>query len=144
MNLSLARRLACSLALLCALLQPLPGSQALMGGLAVVASHGHALSFTADDGHVDLVLSHSTTTSDARHASEQHVHSAPGEGGHVVHLTGGDASRDSIRRGIQIDAPIESCSLPLGVGPPLHRQLSPASEPRAPTPALIRTVVLRI
>ena len=145
MTLSRSRRLACSLALLCALMQPLLSSHALAGAFALVASHGHALSILADDGHFDLVLSHATSASDARHAAEQHVHAASAsESTHVVHLGSAEVARDSVRRGAQIDQPAASAAQPITWKPPciLVHEASPDRLARAPRP--LQMIVLRI
>jgi hypothetical protein len=143
--LSRSRRLACSLALLCGLTQPLLSSHALAGALALVASHGHALSILADDGHFDLVLSHATSASDARHAAEQHVHAASAsESTHVVHLGSGELARDSMRRGAQVDQPAAGAAQPIAWKPPCILAREPARDRLARARRPLQTIVLRI
>ena len=92
------RQLARLLAVAVGLSLSLLSAPSLAGAHVLLAPHGHQVSVRADAGHVDLVLSHtSSPVSEGLHAAERHVHSA--EGGHVVHLASGDAVRDSLRRG---------------------------------------------
>lgn len=146
MKTSRTRRLAGSLAVLWALMQPLSSSNALLGALSLVASHGHDVSILADSGHVDLVLSHTANgASDERHLAEQHLHSgAVSEGGHVVHLTSADVLRDSMRRGGQVDAQGASFMLPLHWSPLPVRTHEPQRERSEHRPPLFQMVVLRI
>ena len=101
MTTSRSRPLARLLAVLVGLSQSLLSAPSLAGAHALVAAHGHEVSVRADADHVDLVLSHAPVpATDALHAAERHFHAASGtDGGHVVHLAGGDALRDSLRRG---------------------------------------------
>lgn len=132
------RTLARLLALLVVLSQSPFGAASLAGAHALVTSHGHDVFVRADADHVDLVLSHAPRpAADSRHAAERHLHAASAvEGGHVVHLTSGDALRDSLRRGsesvaaafcvasfpLRSPAPREALFLPHG-----HLACAPAS-----------------
>jgi hypothetical protein len=143
---SLPRRLACSLAVVCGLLQPLLGSGTLFGALALVASHGHALSVLADAGHVDLVLTHATLESEEEHhASEPHVHaSVRTDDSHVVHLASTDAACDSMRRASHAPAPTACILPPLSSQPRRAATLARRAETPARASPLLETVVLRI
>lgn len=146
MTLSRSRRLACSLAVLLGLVQPLLTSNGLVGAFALVHSHGHAVSFLAEDGHVDLVLSHGTgDDSGDQHAAEAHLHSAlVSEGAHVVHLTSSDVTRDSTRRGVETDAQAAGFMLPTDWSVPPVRMPTSSRELLPQTSHLLQTVVLRI
>ena len=146
MKASNARRLAGSLAILLAAMQPLLSTDALLGAHALFASHGHEVSVLADAGHVDLVLSHATSAiSDGPHAAEQHLHSAPASGGaHVVHLTSSDLARDSTRRGGHSDTQAASVTLQLPhVRLPVSAPARRGERPASATPQ-VQTTVLRI
>jgi len=127
-------------------MQPLLSSNALVGALALFASHGHEVSVLADSGHLDLVLSHATSeVSDGPHASERHLHAVPdSQGAHVVHLTSSDVARDSMRRGGAADARVASLAPPLLVNPPPVAAPARSLERLAYASVPLRTVVLRI
>jgi hypothetical protein len=110
---SRARRLAASLAIVCGLMQPLFGSNALVGLASLLHGHGHEVTLEADSGHLDLVLSHgASNASDGLHAAERHLHTGPApHGDHLVHLMSKDAVRDAVRRDA-VDARV-AVSLPL-------------------------------
>jgi hypothetical protein len=141
---SRSRRLAAALAVVCGLIQPLVGSNALVGLASLFHSHGHDVSLLADSGHLDLVLSHATGDSpDDPHAAERHFHTASSShGDHVVHLTSSDAVRDSMRRAV-VDARTAILQLPFANRPPVVAS-APWLERLAHAPPARQTVVLRI
>jgi hypothetical protein len=126
--------------------QPLRTSNALVGAFALVHSHGHAVSFLVEDGHVDLVLSHRMgDVSDDQHAAEAHLHSAlVSEGAHIVHLTSADVTRDSARRAGEVDAQAAGFTLLAHWSVPPVRVPTSSREPLPQTSHLLQTVVLRI
>lgn len=145
MTVSRSRRLAGSLAILWALMQPLLSSNALVGVFSLLHSHGHEVSVLADSGHLDVVLSHATNEiSEGVHMAEGHLHvAAVSEAAHVVHLTSTDVARDSLRRG-PIDARAASLALPLFANPPAVASEARSVDRLAHAPSPPRKIVLRI
>jgi hypothetical protein len=142
---SRSHRLVGSIAVLCALLQPLLSSNALVGMFSLLHAHGHGVSLLADSDHLDLVLSHATSVaSDVSHAAEGHVHAASvSQAAHVVHLAGSDVARDSTRRDA-VDARASSLALPLLANPSLGAAPARSLARLAYAPPPLQTVVLRI
>jgi hypothetical protein len=137
-----------SFALGIASLQAFASLPGLVVVLALAASHGHghAPTFFADDGHVDLVLSHATSeVADDRHAAEQHFHSVlQSSDAHVLHLISDDDALDTARRSNKLAAPSASFALPVWRQPlPIRTSLGFREAP-TPSPLLLQTVVLRI
>jgi hypothetical protein len=143
---SRSRRLTVLPALGLSLLQSSVSLPGLVVALALVASHDHAPTFLADQGHVDLVLTHAANgPSEDRHAAEQHLHSVVhAQDAHVLHLVSNDAAPDSMRRGSKMVAPIASFRPVVSEWPREIRALPRAREGPGSRQLLLQTVVLRI
>jgi hypothetical protein len=141
------RTLALSLALACAASQLAPGS-AFLASLLTDAihrgDHAHAVALVADEGHIDLVLSHGETDDAAHEDAPLHDdrHASSTETNHVLHITADDGANTTPRRAdIRPAATVAIAALPATV--PI-RVPALSLEPRAHGADPLRTVVLRV
>lgn len=117
MNRPRKRKLGALLIWVCAAMQPAAASASLAGALTMLLhgyDHAHAIAVVADDGHVDLVLSHEHEA-DASHRaphSEDAFHPLS-EGDHVLHMNDSD---DATARRIGLD-PSPALEIPAAVPP---------------------------
>jgi hypothetical protein len=141
------RRLVIALALACAGSQLAPGS-VLLASLLTHAIHrdgeAHAVTFVADDGHVDLVLSHGESGEHAHTGAPPHDdrHRSPTETNHVFHITADDGVNTTARRAnFRPASTVAVAALPEPAPIWVPR---PSPEPRAHGADPLRTVVLRL
>jgi hypothetical protein len=140
--------------LLCALVQPAFSSALLASGVTLALhgrAHAHSVALVADDGHVDLVLSH---TDRERHDRGSHDHGndlvhddtrlAHGESDHVLHVASDEATRVSSRK-LSIDpAPAIVVAPAVEAEPELRPGYRAPEQPRFRGAQRIRTVVLQL
>ncbi|TFG94042.1 MAG: hypothetical protein E4H11_07500 [Myxococcales bacterium] len=141
------RKLVIALALACAGTQLASGS-ALLASLFMHAIHrgddAHAVALVADEGHIDLVLSHGESGEHAHAGAPPHGdrHTSPSETNHVFHLTADDGANTTPRR-----ADVRPASTVAVAARPATAPIwipRPSPEPRAHSADSPRTVVLRL
>jgi len=144
------RNLVVPLALACAGLQLAPESVLLASALTLAldaSDHAHSISLFADEGHVDLVLSHEELG--GHHPGGAHHHgdprSATSERDHVFHLTTADDAANTMSRRAGLAAgPALATAIAVLPAPTRLWAPRPSPDPRARSSDFLRTVVLRL
>jgi hypothetical protein len=149
-------RLVALLILTCAGAHPAGGFPLLASALTLGLhgdQHAHSFSVVAEEGHVDLVLSHlpqeprrGSGRGAHHHASTPHhddLSNVFSEESHVFHLTGDDAASATPRRSVANAVPLLAIAVTLpSPGPRAAMLFRRSTEPRIRGVDYLRTVVL--
>jgi hypothetical protein len=141
------RKAVVPLVIACAGLQMAPGPALLTSALILwhTTDHAHAVSLVAEEGHVDLVLSHEGRGDRDRAPAEHHGERAASTSGsdHVFHLRV-DATRTAPRpAGVALAPALATAVAILPASAPQWIPI-PSLDPRSRSSDSLRTVVLRL